>query len=590
MITFPILKPDAGVKLDYPEQFLSKNFSSPYSRNMEYVNGKIQSRLGLEKMANEALPDDVLMITQYWKDNLTWFLMFATKRDIVYYDFANTRFVYLTPVYIAGTITVHSGDPIKVHGSGTSWAANVKAGDFIKIGSGNYYSSSTWYEVDSVESDTELTLTGAAAACAGSAYVSRKTFTGLDTYLWSETTFEDSTKDTVWIATNGADMPIWWAGTGQVTALTGLPTGFTAAKIVITFKDRLFFLWCVVGGENQGKLGYWSGVADCEDFDDADLKLFSEGEDIISGAVVFSNYLIVFKELKAYVGRWVGGDYTFEFDISTQCVGCYAMHSPIVTQGGIFYYGIDNKFHFFNVLEDVSISDEILEYTKDFNPNLEAGIYGEVWEWKNQIRWIVPYGETSVMNAVIVYDYKENILQIWEYAETGALVCIGSYVNVAQLYVDDLAWVSKYVDGESGYWDSRQFLSGAPVMIYGGSDGYIRKVDAGNDDDGHEFTRTFRTKRIDFKRPHIFKRLQKQQWWFEKATSGTVTLKMKKDDNTAFEILTHTLSLANDSKDIVKVPATWNKEAASFQFELTSTNFFSLLGFINTLFEKRSAQ
>ncbi len=590
MITFPILKPDAGIKLDFPEQFLSKNFSSPYSRNIEYVNGKLQSRLGLEKLDTAALPDDVLVSAQYWKDLNTWFLMFATRRDIAYYDFTNTRFVYLTPMYTTGTIEVKTGELDKVYGSGTSWSGTLKAGDFIKIGAGNYYSSSTWYEIASVDSDTLLTLTSNAPITAAStAYAARQTFSGADTALWDETTFEDTAKGTIWIATNGYDTPIYWAGTGQVTALTGLPTGFTAARYVNVFKDRVFFFWCTVSGENCPKLGYWSGIADCEDWTDTDFRLFVEGEDWITGSVVFSNYLIVFKEFKAYVGRWVGGDYTFDFDISTQCIGCYAGHSIIVAEGGVFYYGYDNKFHFFNIIEDMSISDEILEYTKDFNPNLEGNICGDAWEWKNQFRWMVPYGETSVMNAVVVFDYVERIWQIWEYSAANALSCLGSYVSVSQAYVDDTAWASKYIDEETGYWDARQFLAGAPIMIYGGADGYIRKADVGNDDDGSDFTRTFRTKRLDFKRPHIYKRLQKQQWWFEKATAGTVTLKLKKDDNTDYDALTHSIDITSDTKDIVKKNATWNREAASFQFELTATNFFALLGFINTLFEKRSA-
>jgi len=590
MITFPILKPDAGIKLNSPEQFLSKNFSSPYSRNIEYVNGKLQSRLGLEKLDTAALPDDVLVSAQYWKDLNTWFLMFATRRDIAYYDFTNTRFVYLTPMYTTGTIEVKTGELDKVYGSGTSWSGTLKAGDFIKIGAGNYYSSSTWYEIASVDSDTLLTLTSNAPITAAStAYAARQTFSGADTALWDETTFEDTAKGTIWIATNGYDTPIYWAGTGQVTALTGLPTGFTAARYVNVFKDRVFFFWCTVSGENCPKLGYWSGIADCEDWTDTDFKLFVEGEDWITGSAVFSNYLIVFKEFKAYVGRWVGGDYTFDFDISTQCIGCYAGHSIIVAEGGVFYYGYDNKFHFFNIIEDMSISDDILEYTKDFNPNLEGNICGDAWEWKNQFRWMVPYGETSVMNAVVVFDYVERIWQIWEYSAANALSCLGSYVSVSQAYVDDTAWASKYIDEETGYWDARQFLAGAPIMIYGGADGYIRKADVGNDDDGSDFTRTFRTKRLDFKRPHIYKRLQKQQWWFEKATAGTVTLKLKKDDNTDYDALTHSIDITSDTKDIVKKNATWNREAASFQFELTATNFFALLGFINTLFEKRSA-
>ncbi len=586
MITYPIFEPKAGVKLDSPEQFIRNNGLSPYSRNMEFYQGRLQSRLGLAKFSTQLLPDPVLFCDQYWQYSSTWYLMVCTKRDIAYYDFGEARFSYLTPIYNTGTIEIKTGELNKVYGNGTTWTTNLKAGDFIKIGAGALHTGSTWYEILTVDSNTLLTLkTNAVITTAGTAYEARKTFGGLDNDLWCATSFTDIHYGRIWIATNGVDTPIRWAGTGQVVNIAGLE--HTAAKFVNSFKDRVIWMWTVEGGQNQPVRIRWSAVGDCEDNDAGDFRDCNEGEDWITNAVIFSNYFIVFKERKAYIGRWVGGTYTFDFDISNQCVGCFAPFSVVATQGGIFYYGVDNKFHFFNIISDISISDEILSYVQDFNPQHEGETYGYEVEFRNQIRWACPHSDTDHLNAMLVFDYNEKIWQIWEYANEYAHVCVGSYILEADLYVDDPVWGEYYVDEQEGFWDERTFLSGAPVIIYGGRDGYIRQADIGTQDDGVDYTRTFRTKRLDFKMPDYTKRLWKQQFWFESSTSGSVIVKLKKGDSENFEALEHTISLIDASKDIIKSNITWDKESDVFQNEIESTNHFALIGFLSFLFPKR---
>lgn len=584
--TFPIFLPNKGIELDKPEEFLLPYFS-PYSRNMEHKDELLQGRLGLMKFDDKQLDGNIQLIDQFWKYDGTWYLIVATTTDILEYDFSNLYFRFLTPLYTTGTIEVKTGELNKVYGSSTVWATNLKAGNYIKIGSGNVNTDATWYKILTVNSDTLLTLTSNAVITApGSAYVARKTFTGAKTDWWHSVTFQDAILGEVWIATNGKDTPVRYTGSGQVQALSGLVSGFTAAKFIEVYKDRVMFAWTVEGG-NQPQRERWSAVANCESWANGDFHDFIEDGYYITGICNYSNYHIVFRERDAYIGRYVGGTYIFEYDKSNSCTGCYSANS-IITSDFMYYYGVDNKFKKWNLLrEDEVFGSELFPFTKEINPTLESSIFGWEAEYKNQIRWFIPYSDTEYNNYCFVYDYSNESVYLWEYESEQAISCMGEYILEDDLYVDDPVWGELYVDEQDGYWDARTGLSGSPVLVYGGYDGYMRKSDIGFNDDGATYQRIFRTSRINFKMPNQAKRLQRQQYWFNSELSGSVNVKIRKDDALLFEVNEKTIDLINVDRDIIKENIIWDKFGEDFQLELYAENHFALLGFLNTIHPKR---
>ena len=583
--------PNKGFILNKPEEMLLEQFS-PYSRNMEFYNELIQGRTGLIKFDPTVLSGPILRIDQFWKFSYTWWLVVMTTKDIYTYDFSSKRYDILTPVYTTGTIEVQAGTPTILRGDGTLWLANLKVGDFVKIGAAGIHTGSTWYEVLTVDSDTQITLTTAApATAAGTAYVGRQCFTGSNINYWSSITFQDLSKGETWIGVNGKDLPVYWNGTGQVKVLTGLSTAFAAAKYVQTYKNRVLFAWTVEGGQNQPQRERWSDVGNCCSWPDINFHDFLDEDTWISGICNFNDYHIVFKEYEAYVGRHVGGDYIFEFEKSTTCVGAKSFQSIVPKQDYIYYFGRDNEFHRWNLLRDDSISNQILPETRDFDPNKEEYVYGWDAIVKHQIRWHCARSGASYNNYTVVYDYVNDILQVWEYKNPQALCSIGEYLNIADLYVDDSVWGEYYVDEQDDYWDSRYFLSNAIIVVYGGYDGIVRNSDIGYEDDGYEYTRTFRSARMNYGKPDYFKRLWKQEFWFEDGLApDTVDIKIRKDDNTGWEILTKNVSLYSGSKDVIKKIVEWNKEARNFQIEINSTNHFSMLGWLNLIFLKRKVK
>lgn len=581
--TEPIVIPGnkLGIKTDFPEQFLDKAMS-PYSRNIEYVDGVLAGRGGLNKLDSTQLKGAVLLMDQFYLFDGTNYFIVCTTKDIAYYDFSSSYYVYLTPLEQTGLVLMGTGTAVlKAYGSGTSWMSSVSVGDYFKLGTGSINSSATWYEVASVDTGTQITLVSAPTGNGYMGYTIRKLFNCGSTNYWSSTVFQDSTLGETWIATNGVDTPVRWSGSGQVVPIsTGLATSMTTARYVASYKDRLFWAWTEEGA-NQPQRVRWSAVANCESIDDDDFEDFVDDQSWITGLTIFSDYLAIFKERGAMIGRYVGGDYTFDFEVSTVPVGCYASNSIVANADNIYYYGVDNKFHRWNFLREEDISTDILPWTKDFDPNTEQGIFGWEVEWKNQIRWFVPHGSTNYNNHVIVYDYEQDIIEIWDTSQSKSLSCMGEYVRTADLYFDDSVYGEEYFDDELTYFDDRTFIDAAPVLVYGGYDGYVRRADTGTDDDGTAYTREFKTKRLDFRYPAIEKRLWEQEWAFNTQTTGSVTLTLYKGDKTDPELTTKTISMVNSTQDVIRKEVTWDKTAYTFQFDLKSTDHFELIGFLN---------
>jgi hypothetical protein len=590
--TEPILVPGnkLGIQLNFPEQFLDKAMS-PYSRNIEYVNGVLSGRSGMAKFDTTQLKGNVMLMEQFTKFNGDSYFITCTNKDIMYYDFSNTRFVYLNKLYQTGLAKMGTGaDVLKVFGSGTSWLSEVSVGDYFKWGTGDLYSDSTWYEIATVDTGTQVTLITAPTGSTYAAYTIRKLFTGQTgssvSDFWSTTIFQDVTLGETWVATNGVDVPVRWTGSGQVVDIN-TASGMTAAKYVSQFKDRLFYLNTTEGGEDQPQRARWTGVANIATNNSADFTDFMENQSPITGAVEFNNYFAIFKEDGARIGRYVGGDYTFDFEVSSVPAGCRAPNSIINNGDDIYYYGSDGKFHRWNFLREEDVSTDILPWTKDFDPNLDTFIFGYPVPSKNQIRWFVPHGTTSYNNYVVVFDYEQEIMEIWDTGQEQALCSMGEYITTSDEYFDDAILGEEYFDEQIDYFDDQTNLDASSVLVYGGYDGYIREADSGTQDDGEDYTRIFRTKRLDFRYPVLEKRLWKQEWAFNTQTSGsTVSLYMKKGDNTTDETETKSIDLTSTTKDVIRPEVTWDKTDYTFQFELKSTSHFELLGFLNHWFPK----
>lgn len=590
---YPIFLPNKGPKLDSPSQFLLNQWAS-YSRNMEYENDVIRGRKGLQEFDSKVLSGPVLHIVQFWHENLSYDLLVFTTKDIYKYDFSNTRYTYLTPSTNTGTIEVQVGTPTILRGTGTTWdtagANKLKTGDFVKIGAAAYHTGSTFYEVLTVDSNTQCTMTSAMpTTAAGSAYVARKIYTG-DAYdLWNGAQFFDSAQGNMYLATNGVDTPVYLTETAtEFVAFGTLPTGFTTCRYIRNFYNRVVLIACVEGGQNLfirirwGEVGLYNSYDDL-DFNDLDLP---DAAHIIVGADIVGDYM-VFPKLGvnsvggAYIMRVSASENDFDFQYESNFEGNAAALSLVSHNSGLLYFGEDNKFRFFNVVRDVEVFKELTPEFKSLDPNETPNIRAFRMGYKNQIRWALPYDSINGVARMVVYDFTNDHAEIWEYKLSGGIRSFGEFLNTTDLYVDDAVWGPLYVDENFGYWDDREFLSDAPIILYGGADGKVYKADNSDLDVTTPYTRKFRTKKHDFELPHCEKRLAKQQWWLEKQTTGTALLKCKRSDKEDFEPTTHTIDMTDTTKEIVKKQVRWNKQFDAAEFQIESTGLIGILGYLN---------
>lgn len=554
-------------------------------------------------------------------------------------------FTYFIDQVVAGSLTL-----------------NTKAGDFIKVGSGNVDTNSTWYTIQSVDSDTSMTLTinYAGSSVYQQPFVIRQTFTGDSTNYWFSAPFVDLQLGDTWLAVNGSDAAIYWAGSGQVqviprgnvnytftvtsanategdiysnngqdfvvqstissettllangtgfadvsgtltkvsgagdstitftssTFITGLPAGFIARYIEV-YKDRVIFGWTIEGGQNNTRRLRFNDVATIFSWPTSNFEDLLDEDTEIRGLCVFDDYLMVGKEKEWYVGRPDPTTFIFDFDHSSTAEGLTSQGSVVVRKDWVYFYGHDKKFHRWNILRDDIISEGIFPETKNFDQNLEQYIAGADFYNKNQIRWMCPYTSTTTNNYMVVYDYRVNTIRVWDCSQVNGMASMGFYILQQDLYMDDSVWGEFYLDVTDGYFDDVIYLANAPIFIYGGYDGIIRKCDQGPDDDGIAYNRIFRSTRQNFNMPDQYKRLWKQQFWFLQDPVAVVTVKMKKDDNTSYEGKQQSLVLADNNRDVVKLLATWDKEAQDFQIELSATSFFALMGWLSYVMPKR---
>jgi hypothetical protein len=253
--TLQVIKPNLGLYLDRPIQAV------PPGGLQDGLNFRVQLgalnnlNLGWTLWAganNLPLNGPVKLIESFVNSAGTIALVVGTLTDLYTYNAAGSKFVYITPIYAAGTA---SASGTAVTGSSTAWNttpggsqwANAKAGDQISFGSATQnLTTATWFTIQSVNSATSITLTTSAGSVGSGPYTIRRLFTGSFNNPWRTETFVDANttgygnnEDLIYI-TNGIDNVVNWDGvSAQVNLLTGL--GFTCTTLC-QFADTMCYL------------------------------------------------------------------------------------------------------------------------------------------------------------------------------------------------------------------------------------------------------------------------------------------------------------------------------------------------------------
>ncbi|HDP36656.1 MAG TPA: hypothetical protein ENN27_02115 [Candidatus Atribacteria bacterium] len=572
-----ILSPNLmGLKQDYPAVLL-RDAWLPDCKDIFFQNGTIQKYKKRLLEFDYQFPDKILNIEYYFKESANqWWSVYFTRRDIAYRDIPNKRFVFINKKYDTGTITVTNNSKI-VTGSGTSWNTNAKAGDFIalKDADNTMHSNLVWYEIDTVDSDTQITLKVAyeGATETGKTYFIRKTFTGTDFDYWSITTFYEKLLAT----NNGIDKIIVWTGTGEVADLT-CPY---KARSIFTYGNRVIlgFLTDIETGDVYPMGWAWSKLGDETVWggtgEDAGMDIAIEGTGVITTFTELRGSLYIFKE-RSIIQAWnVETKAVFNKKLIEDGVGTMAPNSVVVEDPYIYYYCPDNTFRQFNGIKSITISDEISEIIKNLHPDYEKYIQVLEIEIYNQILWAVPYGDSERNNKLLIYDldFAHNN---WGVADM-EVSCIGYYTIEEILDWNSLPF-NNWIDWDWPCWNYIMGLEAFPIDLAGGYDGKIYRLNADVRDVGEDYESYF-TLTTDLKNLKLlpfFKRLLNIRVFAEKEATGTLKFRIKRDTEATWQEAGE-VDLSGDS-DIVIRDLPVDFLARNFLIEPYSINNFNFLG------------
>ena len=454
------------------------------------------------------------------------------------------------------------------------WAGQLGAGDFITIGT-TYSSADTWYEVSSVDSDTEITLT---AVYAGStayqqAYLARLTFSGTDIQFPESLTFNDK-----WIYNGGgADALQEWSGVNQLSEISGSPP---KAKHLYMFENYLIlgnltstsvepytYQWCSVGDETAWSTGN-SGSDSIKDFYE------------VMGFEQIKGNLFIFTERSIEKLWLVDSDKVFDKERTKDGIGCYASRSIVNAGEEILFYSIDFTFRSFNGYTCRSISGNIEETVKNINPIYEKRIAGYYAEESNKVLFSVPTTEsTGELNKLLVYDMNtEEDQDKWTFINIGVCTFAG-YQEEEQLTWAGLTY-TKWSLWPWTIWRTKAGRENAPKDLVSDYSGYVHNIFNSETDDGSAYTRSF-VLGTDLSPEgsflHLYKRLIKIYLLFRKESSGTIDLYTKKDFESSWALVEDGVSLTGDA-DIVRAEVNCDLFAKHFLFKLSSTDRFRFIG------------
>lgn len=499
----PILTPNLGVYYDRPPLAIPRGGLKD-CLNIRIKEGKIvRDNMGYGPFPNEdnaiELPDPVTGIDTFFPRAGGQFLIFLTTKDAYEYDEANEAALLLTPIYNTGTVDVTNGDAT-VTGNGTSWDANVKAGDRIHIGASTQRDAAdTWYTVDSVTSDTELELTEVYAGANDTTvdYVIRQTFTGDLFNYWDTETFPDAenvsgTDGDRWYATNGVDSVIAWDGSADTVYLL---TDLDSCKSLVRYKNMLLYINITVSSEARPFSIRNSAIANPENVTTLEASEFviHDGVDALLVGVPLGDNVVFYGSRSITLGQFVGGDLQFIFRTAVAGIGTLAGRG--VADYGDYHHFIGSDAQYeFNGITVTEVGEHVFrDVIRRHSPNRSDLIQAHFDEENGEVLWIMPINtdadsENGPPERAFVQHYLELVSErdptpvtVREIPATAT----GFFSRETTLTFDQItdSW------GDQNYrWNDQFFQAAYPFNLFGTNDGKIMILNNQDSKDGADIT------------------------------------------------------------------------------------------------------
>lgn len=611
-MNFQILGPKLGVAESVPsialrEAFIQKGSENVHERYGEYrkIRGRLADFYDITKSAQIAMPTDVFEITGIN---------------------AGTKTITISGDHSGGNTALAQGDSIRVNGNGTT-TNNV----IFTVAS--LPTTSTIVVSEAITADTSgYVFVGTTPVIRYHRHVKEKTNaeyilvgTAYHIFLWNYTVRSFTVKHTCasectrWemvthldnvYATNNVDKVLWWnieSSAGNNFAVlddadNGLSIGdskyVTKAKHIFTFASYLFvgYLTDSDGDVHPSRIR-WATLdtgGDEIDFDetgtgDTGKKNFLNTPTGLMGFARWGNNIIVGTG-PDYLGRiyrgWVTTqDTVFEWVEENLKVGVLSGDTFVNSKDGrLFFLATDMTIRELNNPELIS---NLIDLTvRGINTSVAEYAQATFIDKYNSIALAVPTGSSETNNKLLMIDVDKRT---W-FIQDIPIRAFGDYTQ-QEVYTYDTLPLRTYDDWGAAWliYDTDVNVLGFPLDICSDYSGYTYDLFRADRDAGNTITGTLVIgTSLDANRAtlHRFKRVNNGvDLYFNREAEGSVTLEVKRDNEADWQSV-GTASLADDDlPEIVVKHIPCDIRAKYFQFQLSSDDYFELIGMSFSDFE-----
>jgi hypothetical protein len=223
---------------------------------------------------------------------------------------------------------------------------------------------------------------------------------------------------------NGVNLPIKWAGTGNASLWTVL-TDMTVVKQIAHFQNYMFLANVTVSSTVRPTRIYWSTLRNAEEYDAADFaEIGLEDGQEITGLYALGDRLVIFKERSIYLGLFTGdADIPFVFKKTQSSVGAISGLSIQEFSNGLIFLSQDGLY-FFDGISSVKLSDKIsatiLGFSKGRFSKAVSGFQREVNRY-----WIsfTSSGQTD-HDRIITFDTLNGAFSIYTGISANAITTL----------------------------------------------------------------------------------------------------------------------------------------------------------------------
>lgn len=553
--------PTKGMMKDVEPELIPREYWKVCSNAL--VEAGVTFKLpGVTQLGTLNLGAAVRLITQAERQNKVMVPVFGTAVNLWRYDHAGDVETQITS-YAEGTIKLNNGSD-QLIAAGTDFLSHIKGSDHtpdqLVIVDGVDVSG-TEYLIDSVDSDTQLTLNQnwAGVNVADVAYTIRQRFH--EDGMWDSCMFQGSEATKKLYLANGHDPLMRWDPDGGDDFLEICPGSPPICRYVQPFGYYLILGWLVVAGDTYPASIAWPDAGDPTNWTTGDAQARTLSDDlgwIVDLIPLRGRFVIHHEHGQSYL-EWLGDPYVFFSGTASYDRGGVGRRTVIAMDNYHLVVGKADIFEF-DGAGPIGIGDIYFQkwLAAQYEPDyLDAICILKIPEL-NRLYIFYPNADVTGMfaNKALVYDYHQRT-----HAECDApdVTAVGHYDAFTQNFIDD---VGDFFDDVDDLFDAADSIAFHPINLIGTNSGKVYQLSGLNDLNGDAITCVLETGVDRLDNPDAIKMISNVRVDVWGAVGTDIEFYIGHKEN-AFDGFTwkgpYTLPIQGDATDRLQIPQVYGR-------------------------------